>query len=245
MREDLIKILREGADLARAKQPTEKTQKGFQDFVTNVDLELDAFLKVRLGALTSGIPVLSEEGDTSHLPSRFWMVDPIDGTANLISGLPFVGIAVAFIEDGTTTLSGVADIYHGSVYSAAKNNGAFLDEMRLKMASAPAELLGVSSGLLERADIRRLRQFGKLRGVGSQALQLCMVASGQLGATLSYEAKLWDDVAAALIAQEAGATYIAYPEGDRADNNQRSACFHPAHADKITAMMEELWRNEP
>ena len=239
MRDALQDILRAGADKARKARPSEQTKKAHQDYVTDVDLALDAFLKDRLSALTPDIPVLSEEGDSTALPDRFWMVDPIDGTANLIAGIPFVGIAVALIENDQTTLAGVADIHHGAIYSAQKGQGAYQGDTRLEPAQTPTELIGVSSGVLAYADITALRAFGKIRNLGSQALQLCMVASGQLSANLSYEAKLWDDAAAALIATEAGMHYRAHPEGASADDNQRSICCHPAHITAITDL--DLW----
>ena len=239
MRDDLVQILKIATQEALAKRPSEQTKKAHQDYVTDVDLALDAHLNAALTNLTPDVPVLSEEREITALPDRFWMVDPIDGTANLISGIPFVGIAVALIENGETTLAGVADIHHGAIYSAQKSQGAYHNDTRLEPAQAPTELIGVSSGVLSYADIAALRSFGKIRNLGSQALQLCMVASGQLGANLSYEAKLWDDVAGALIAREAGMHYKAHPEGPLADDNQRSICCHPAHINAITDL--KLW----
>lgn len=241
MRARLVEILKNAANLARASRPTEQTKKAHQDYVTDVDLALDRHLSAALSKLTPDAPVLSEEREISSLPDRFWMVDPIDGTANLIAGIPFVGIAVALIENGTTTLAGVADIHHHAIYSAQVGRGAFHNDTPLSQAEAPTELIGVSSGVLALANIADLRRYGKIRNLGSQALQLCMVASGQLAANLSYEAKLWDDVAGALIAREAGAHYSARPEGPNADNNQRSLCCHPTHVRDMNKLTADLW----
>jgi len=115
MRDDLVQILKIATQEALAKRPSEQTKKAHQDYVTDVDLALDALLNAALTNLTPDVPVLSEEREITALPDRFWMVDPIDGTANLISGIPFVGIAVALIENGETTLAGVADIHHGAI----------------------------------------------------------------------------------------------------------------------------------
>ena len=239
MRSALVQILERATKEALSKRPSEQTKKAHQDYVTDVDLALDAFLQAELRALTPDIPVLSEEGDTFKLPERFWMIDPIDGTANLISGIPFVGIAVALVEHGKTTLAGVADIHHDAIYSAQSGQGAYHNSTRLSPAETPAELIGVSSGVLAIADIPSIRTFGKIRNMGSQALQLCMVASNQLSANLSFEAKLWDDVAGALIAREAGLHYEANPMGPSANDNQRSICCHPNHIKSITDL--NLW----
>ena len=215
--------------------------------MTNVDHTVDQLLTAALSQFTPDTPVFSEERDMgSELPDRYWMIDPIDGTANLLAGIPFVGIAAALVHDSQVKLAGVASLFDGTVYSAEKGKGAYHDAKRVSPPSTPVELIGVSSGVLASsaahpALVAQLRRFGKIRNLGSQALQLCAVASGQLGANISAEAKLWDDQAGALIAQEAGAIYAARPQGNKADDEQRSLCCHPSFADALTDIADTIW----
>ena len=58
-------------------------------------------------------------------------------------------------------------------------------------------------------------RFGKTRILGSQALHLCYVAAGRLRLAASVEAKLWDDVAGALIVEESGRAYRRLDGGSR------------------------------
>lgn len=246
MRSALCDILRPIARNTAGARPTEQTAKGHQDFVTDIDLAVDRALSAALTEVTPDVPVLSEEREITALPERYWMIDPIDGTSNLIAGLPFVGIAVALIHEGEPILSAVADIMGGTVYSAELGQGAFRDDTRLDVAESPAELIGVTSGVLELtcqdpALFADLRKLGRIRNLGSQALQLCSVANGALGANISREAKLWDDIAASLIAREAGYFYQALPTGPNAGDDQHSICCHPALTDRMRALGDRLW----
>ena len=73
-------------------------------------------------------------------------------------------------------------------------------------------MLGVSTGLLREINQgkKQIPQGWNMRLFGSQALQLCYVAMGRLDASISVEAKAWDDVAAALIIEEAGGEYLSH-----------------------------------
>lgn len=246
MRRDLDLLLSNLARDLRDLRPTEITRKSRHDHVTDIDRMADRMLSAQLAALTPGVPVFSEEREIRDLPARYWIIDPIDGTANLIAGLPFVAMAAALIEDGAVILSGVADITRGVIYTAARGQGAFCGTTRLTMPITFPELLSFSSGFLDRAIdepelLRKLRRLGKFRNLGSQALQLCAVATGALSANISMEARRWDDAAGSLIVTEAGGTYRATPTGPRATDRQRSVAAHPAIADDILNWSARLW----
>ena len=59
--------------------------KGEADFVTEVDYQISRYLEKELSVLTPDIGFMSEEEDTEIVPTR-WILDPIDGTTNLIYG---------------------------------------------------------------------------------------------------------------------------------------------------------------
>ena len=66
------------------------TVKGRADYVTQVDFAVQEFLKTELGALTPDLPLMSEEQDnrTLDFSQPLWILDPVDGTTNLIHGFP-------------------------------------------------------------------------------------------------------------------------------------------------------------
>jgi myo-inositol-1(or 4)-monophosphatase len=237
-------ILTEAIDLAKRVRPSEATKKAHQDYVTDVDMAVDAFLESRLSALIPTCPVLSEERAVVHNGplDRYWIVDPIDGTMNLLAGLPFVGICVALANAHGPQLAAVASISDGAIFSAIKGDGAFCDGKRLQLLAPPSDLIVLSTGLLDQlmnghADAYgALRRLGKIRNLGAQALHLCGVASGQFAAAASLEARLWDEAAGGLILREAGGHWQAasdkadwsQPQAMMAIRQQRSIAAHPA-----------------
>jgi myo-inositol-1(or 4)-monophosphatase len=175
--------------------------------VCDVDLDADRMLRDRLMALDPEAGWLSEEtaDDAERLTRvRVWVVDPIDGTRDFLRGRPGWAVSIALVEGGRP-LIGVLDAparaehWRAAAGRGATRNGAPLaasGRTRLSGARVPADTLP--------------RVDGDLVAVAkpnSIALRIGMVAAGEadLVATARW-GKEWDIAAAALIAQEAGAT---------------------------------------
>lgn len=207
------------------------------DLVTSVDLAMQARLESDLAALLPGSVVMGEEAFAAHSgDGPAWLVDPLDGTVNFVAALPAYSVAVVLLVAGQPVLAAVYDIPQGDLYSAEAGAGARLNGAPLSPRSHKAQLAIVSSGLLKDLTetapeaLADLLSAYKLRNFGSQALHLCYAAAGRVRLVASREAKGWDDLAGALIAQEAGLTYGSYAPADapRAlDENQLSLCAAP------------------
>lgn len=193
------------------------------DVVTETDFAIQDILQTRLPQLLPGSAFIGEEGfeavealtDTPH-----WIVDPLDGTLNFASGLPFFGASVALIENGSPVLGVVYDYSNDDVFEATAGQGARINGTDFKWNSALAARspVGISSGYLARMvapkdedgpDYNAEWLGHRFRILGSQAVQLCWAAQGRLKLNINCEAKLWDDAAGVLICQEAGADYEA------------------------------------
>ena len=251
-------VLETAAAAARAMRPTRADRKAHQDYVTDVDIAVDRHLQAALAPLVPGAPVLSEEravGTLEHC-DRYWIVDPIDGTANLIAGLPFVGIAVALVDGAGPRLAGVASLGEGRVWLARRGGGAFAAVpggplLPLVLPAAPPELLVLSTGILDAlmadgaARWTALRAVGKIRNLGAQSLHLCAVAEGRLAAVASVEARVWDEAAGGLILREAGGIWRSaadgvdwhHPAAVMAIRQQRSLASHPGVAPAMIAAL--------
>ena len=72
----------------------EVSMKGAADFVTAVDMAISDYLKAALARLTPDIGFMSEEEKTELLPRR-WILDPIDGTTNLVYGYNKSSVSLA------------------------------------------------------------------------------------------------------------------------------------------------------
>ncbi len=175
--------------------------------VCELDLELDALLRTRLRAIDPEAGWLSEEtADSAErlLGPRVWVVDPIDGTRDFVRGRPGWAVSVALVEGGRATLGVLDAPARGEHWAAAEGNGATLNGSPVR-ASDRIALPGarVPADVLPRADA----DLVMVARPNSIALRIAMVARGDadLLATLRWGNE-WDIAAAALIAQEAGAT---------------------------------------
>lgn len=204
------------------------------DLVTSVDLAMQARLTTELAALLPGSVVVGEEDYAAyngHAP--VWLVDPLDGTVNFVAELPAYSVAVVLLMADQPILAAVYDIPQGDLYSAQAGQGARLNGAPLMRRTHRARLAVVSSGLLKdlastdpKALVELLEGY-KLRNFGSQALHLCYAAAGRVALVASREAKGWDDLAGALVAQEAGLTYGSYAPSltpRPMDQDQHSLC---------------------
>ena len=175
--------------------------------VSEVDFAVDRFLQERLAELDPDAGWLSEEtADSAErlLLPRVWVVDPIDGTRDFVRGRRGWAISIALVEGGRPLL-GVLDApardehWSASAGGGATRNGGLIspsDRIHLPGARVPADVVPrIDSDLVT------------VEKPNSIALRMGMVAAGEadLVATLRWGFE-WDIAAAALIAEEAGAT---------------------------------------
>lgn len=206
-----------GPDAVRSKStPT--------DPVTLADTESEQLIRDRLAQIRPGEAVLGEEGgQTSDDAPVRWVVDPIDGTVNFLYGIPAYAVSVAAQVDGVSVAGAVADVAGGRIFSAAAGLGAELltgDGHRRQLRCSRARelsmaLVGTGFGYSPQRRVaqaalvaRLLPEVRDVRRLGSAALDLCMVAAGQLDAHYEHGLNEWDWAAGALIAAEAGAVVV-------------------------------------
>lgn len=184
--------------------------------VTEADVAVDTFLKVRLSEVEPAAAWLSEEtiDDPVRLGAdRVWIVDPIDGTRAFLSGHPDWSIAVALLEAGEPVLGVVFAPATGRFYEAIAGEGATLDGAPIRVSDRAAlegaritgpkpmqdRLLGGAARLGDAPTVTRVER------VPSLALRLARVAEGVIDLGLvSKDSRDWDLAAADLILREAG-----------------------------------------
>ncbi len=189
--------------------------------LTKADIASHDYIVEHLAALTPEIPILSEESKGISYAerkdwSKFWLVDPLDGTKEFIKRNGEFTVNIALVEDGTAILGVVHVPAQGLTYYAAKGIGAFKVIQGQKQS---IQAKGVSDKQVSVVASRShagpeteafLVQLGKdyevnLASKGS-ALKICMVAEGEahlyprLGPTME-----WDTAAAQCVAEQAGA----------------------------------------
>ncbi|MBI2939009.1 MAG: hypothetical protein HYY04_01115 [Chloroflexi bacterium] len=185
------------------------------DPVTAADREVEAFVA---GAIRERFPhhhVLGEEG-TADAPrcEWLWVIDPLDGTTNFTNRLPIFACSIGVLYQGWPVvgaiwLPGLVEL-GGGVYYARRGGGAFWNGQPLRAAPetepTPARLAALPAFHWRRFHLggKLTRQPGEVRGLGSIAHELALIAAGTLQYGLYKQPKIWDVAGGILIVREAG-----------------------------------------
>jgi myo-inositol-1(or 4)-monophosphatase len=196
------------------QRPEQIDEKSHLDFVTDLDLKINCIVTRLIETYFPDDSVISEEtwGRAGALKTgAIWVIDPLDGTSNFVSALPFYACSIARIVNEKVDFGLVIDLVNNDVFSAQRGHGAFLNNAVIKPASSPASFLGISTGFIREASdlLHELTGEVKFRLLGAQSLHLCYVACGRLRGAVNLESKIWDDIAGALIVTEAGGFYTS------------------------------------
>lgn len=207
--------------------------------VTVADTDVQTALTSSLKQAYPDIDLMGEEMTSSEqqalLDSNrpFWCLDPIDGTSNFATGMPYFSVSLALFEKGQVQLGIVYDPIRDECFSAIKGQGAWLNGRPLQRQTVGLKL----SQTIALVDFKRLPRhvssrlltdlpFGSQRNLGSIALELSWIAAGRAHIYLHGSQNLWDYAAAELIVRESGA-YIQSMEPtirQTASLVKRSAC---------------------
>jgi myo-inositol-1(or 4)-monophosphatase len=194
------------------------SRKGTANFVTGADTRTEKLLRQELKAARPDFGFLLEEGgEVRGKDHQYrWIIDPLDGTSNFIHAIPYFCISIGLER----TLNGKSEIVaavifdpiHNEVFSAEKDNGAFINGRRIAVSTRdkfddamlvtgrlPAKETGYTNRLNELA-----AQGTTLRYFGATALDLAYLAAGRIDACWYYTVQPWDLAAGMLLVQEAG-----------------------------------------
>lgn len=207
------RVILERAGDATALTPEEKAA---GDYVTAVDREAEAAALAVLREATPGVPVVAEEGGGQG-GDRSWIVDPVDGTTNLVRGFPVVGVSVALMEEGRPVVGAVAAPHLDAIWSAVEGGGAVDGRGRaLDVGRRSPRGCVVATGFpfrrKDEATLARylsvfmgaLISFEDLRRAGAASVDLAYAAAGVFDGFFELNLSLWDIAAGALLVREAG-----------------------------------------
>jgi len=200
-------------------------KKSARDLVTDADVAVERYLKQALAEQCPEYGFWGEEsGQTANQTSR-WIVDPIDGTHSFSKGQYFWGISVALEIDSELIMGAVYAPALDDYYTAEKGRGAWKNGRPIAVSNETslADSM-VSTGfacLRQYLEDNNLPRFCRIaqattgqRRFGSAALDLCLVADGQVDAFWEQELNLYDVAAGALIARESGASVTDFRGND-------------------------------
>lgn len=193
--------------------------KGSADFVTAVDIAISNYLKKALFELYPDIGFFSEEEDGS-LADRCWILDPIDGTTNLVYGYNMSSVSLGLHWDGQIIFGVVYNPFSEECFTAKLGEGAFMNGKRLFVSSRPLSesIIEFGAGSTRKGDADQSFDLGReifkrcvdIRRICSSALDLCFIAAGRIDGYFETKLKPWDYAAGSLILSEAGGKTTNY-----------------------------------
>ena len=189
--------------------------KGPQNFITEVDGEVEQLIQSRLIEVFAGDGFIGEEGPglAGAAGAPIWVVDPIDGTSNFARGVPHYCVSIACVLGRTVEAGVIYDPMRDELFCARRGAGASLNGARLRTA-ATAELgkatIEIGWNLRGGATayvalLARVVATGAgVARTGSGALGLAYVAAGRRDGYVENHINAWDCLAGNLLVAEAG-----------------------------------------
>lgn len=209
--EFVMALAREAAEVALARaQQVRPREKANLSYVTDLDHDLEHLIRDRLSARFPDDVLTGEElAAAGGTGPRRWSIDPIDGTGNLVHGLPLWAVSIGLIDTGEPVLGVIVIPPLNERFWAVKGQGAWRDGVRLAALDADAfhgqDNVCVGTNALRALDPRSLP--GRLRDLGSACCEITFTACNRLQACTFLGEATHDVAAGAVIAAEAGCAF--------------------------------------
>jgi len=198
--------------------------KGHQDLVSNADRDVEMFVRAAIADAFPHDGIVGEEhaavaGTSGHI----WVIDPIDGTANFVRGIPQWCVIIACMKDGAAHTGAVHEPASGETFWARRGSGAFCNGNPITVSKATSITEGsIGVGFNNRTHALNIvpvvaaiiEAGGVFFRNASGGLMLSYVAAGRLIAYTEEHMNAWDCLAAFLIIEEAGGVVEPFSRGD-------------------------------
>jgi len=192
--------------------------KGEADYVSTVDREAESLARRLIHAQFPTDAIVGEEqpGDAQ---GDHWLIDPVDGTANFLSGIPFWAVSIAYVRDSKPVLGAIAlpaldALFWASVDGPLHGSGSV----------SPVGTQPIAFGIGRNRTwpvVHRLAVEAALEAqgfhivcLGSCAAALAMVAAGRLAGYVEHGTNLWDCAAGHVLCRAANAPSSILPEAN-------------------------------
>lgn len=198
-----------------------ETKRGLTDMVSVADREVETLIREELQSAFPADAILGEEyGLDPGKSGLTWVVDPIDGTAPFLNGLPGWCVSIGLMDGNGPLLGAIFTPVLDEMFLGARGCGAALNGQPIHVT----QRFDLSSGLLGLGGNDRVppARLGRLHGelaaegiawvrYGSGALMLAYVAAGRLVGYCEPRMSLWDCLAAYALIEAAGGKVRPFP----------------------------------
>ena len=191
--------------------------KGPGDFVTASDIKVEKVLIEELQKARPTYSILSEEvGKINNDESFKWIIDPIDGTANFLHGIPHFAISIGLEHEREIICGIIYDPIKDEMFTAEKGNGSYINNQRMRVSSRSnlKDCIIFTGGpkrdskdkelALKEYNNFSLKVLVPIRKLGSAALDMAYVAAGRCDGFWQRNLNYWDIAAGIILVKEAG-----------------------------------------
>jgi len=199
----------------------ESQTKADKTFVTEVDFEIERMVRDFVMTQFPEHGIVGEENDDLNPEADFqWITDPIDGTQNLVHGVPTYGIVIGVFYKGENIAGAINHPALHLEYYAAKGMGCFKNGKQIKIQDCelvngkldPQEILAISTrSIFERSKEEAI--FDKLvreypaHRVYFDIFSSSRAVEGNVAAVVEFNMKVWDFAATEILIKEAGGMF--------------------------------------
>ena len=186
-----------------------------KDIKLTADIQAEQSIKDIISA-ESLYPILAEESGKSveKLGDTYWIIDPLDGTANYSRSIPISAVSICLMHQLNPVLGVIYDFNNDHLYEGSIFSDALLNNQKIKVSSVDNSESGILiTGLPNNTDysdkaltrmIRDFQDWRKVRMLGSAAMAAAFVASGKADVYKEKNSYIWDVAAGAAIVKAAG-----------------------------------------
>jgi myo-inositol-1(or 4)-monophosphatase len=218
------------------------------DLVTDMDKKSEEAIICFIRENFPDHGILAEESGRSAEQSDYvWVIDPLDGTTNYAQGLPIFAVSIALQHLGKTVLGVVYTPVTDQLFTAIRDQGAYLNGKKLQV-SPKDQLLDcvLATGFpydIVNNQANNITYFSRLvlktraiRRMGAAAYDIACVAAGKFDGYWEMKLSPWDVAAALLMVEEAGGRVIHF----RDDRGISVIVGNKVICDKIYAEIKEV-----
>jgi len=218
------------------------------DLVSQADRDAEESIHRELTAIDPTIGFIGEETETTGMGESglAWVVDPLDGTSNFLSGLPQWCVSIALCNAKLAPQLGVVHAPPlGNTWTAVLGKGAYRDGQPISVRRDPPGgglqntmlATGFPYDICASEDhatmdyfVQMQRRFHKIRRMGSAAIDLALVADGTFDGMWEQRLSPWDTAAGMLLVTEAGGSVVRFD----------GTPYRPGDPDMLVAATDEL-----
>ncbi len=214
--EIVVKVARFQLEYFRAMPENAADTKSLRETVSFVDVESEKLLFEGLMPLIANAGFYGEESGKQGSQDLTWIVDPLDGTTNFLSGLDHFSISVALVQNGKSILGVICKPFSGEIFSSFEGGGIFYNGVKAKLMNAdpnvgnalfmtgfPYRSPAVAEGFFKTA--ASVLTLGRgIRRSGSAALDVAHLGMGWLQGFWETDLQPYDIAAGLLMLEENG-----------------------------------------